>query len=45
MSPAEEATSEDDVEIEKYLEEQEKNAQYKAKTDLNAWKKLCEALK
>ena len=40
LSPAEEATSKDEVEIEK-----SKNTQYKTKSDLNAWKKFCESLK
>ena len=43
LSPAEEATSKDEVEIEKFLQEQKsKNTQYKTKSDLNAWKKFCE---
>ena len=46
LSPAEEATSKDEVEIEKLLQEQiSKNTQYKTKSDLNAWKKFCESLK
>ena len=46
LSPAEEATSKDEVEIEKFLQEQKsKNTQYKTKSDLNAWKKFCESLK
>ena len=46
LSPAEEATSKDEVEIEKFLREQKsKNTQYKTKSDLNAWKKFCESLK
>ena len=46
LSPAEEATSKDEVEIEKFLHEQKsKNTQYKTKSDLNAWKKFCESLK
>ena len=37
LSPAEEATSKDEVEIEKFLQAQKsKNTQYKAKSDLNA---------
>ena len=45
-SPDEEATSKDEVEIEKFLQEQKsKNTQYKTKSDLNAWKKFCESLK
>ena len=46
LSPAEEATSKDEVEIEKFLQEQKlKNTQYKTKSELNAWKKFCESLK
>ena len=46
LSPVEEATSKDEVEIEKFLQEQKsKNTQYKTKSDLNAWKKFCESLK
>ena len=46
LSLAEEATSKDEVEIEKFLQEQKsKNTQYKTKSDLNAWKKFCESLK
>ena len=48
LSLAKEATnsSNDEVEIEKYLQEQKsKNTQYKTKSDLNAWKKFCESLK
>ena len=46
LSPAEEATSKDEVEIEKFLQEQKsKNTQYKTKSDLNAWKKSCESQK
>ena len=46
LSPAEEATSKDEVEIEKFLQEQKsKNTQYKTKSDLNAWKKFCDSLK
>ena len=46
LSPAEEATSKDEVEIEKFLQEQKsKNTQYKTKNNLNAWKKCCESLK
>ena len=46
LSLAEEATSEDEVEIEKFVQEQKsKNTQYKTKSDLNAWKKFCESLK
>ena len=42
LRPAEEATSENEVEIEKFLQEQKfKNTQYKTKSDLNAWKKFC----
>ena len=45
-SPDEEATSKDEVEIEKFLQEQQsKNTQYKTKSGLNAWKKFCESLK
>ena len=46
LSPAEEATSKDEVETEKFLQEQKsKNTQYKAKSDLNTSKKFCESLK
>ena len=46
LSPVEEATSKDEVEIEKFLQAQKsKNTQYKTKSDLNAWKKLCESMK
>ena len=49
LSPAEEATSKDEVEIEKFSQEQTeaeiKNTQYKTKSDLNAWKKNFESLK
>ena len=46
LSPAEEPTSKDEVEIEKFLQEQKsKNTQYKTKSDLNAWKKFCESQK
>ena len=46
LSPAEEATSKDEVEIEKFLQEQKsKNTQCKTKSDLNAWRKFCESLK
>ena len=46
LSPAEEATSKDEVEIEKFLQAQKpRNTQDKTKSDLNAWKKFCESLK
>ena len=46
LSPAEKATSKDEVEIEKFLQEQKsKNALYTTTSDLNAWKKFCEFLK
>ena len=46
LSPAEEATSKDKVEIETFLEEQRsKNTNYKTRSDLNAWKKFCGSLK
>ena len=46
LSPAEEAMSKDEVEIEKFLPVQKsKNTQYKTKSDLNTWKKICESLK
>ena len=46
LSPAEEAASKDEVEIEKFLQAQKsKNTQYKTKSDLNAWKKFCESMK
>ena len=38
LSSAEEATREDEVEIEKLLQAQKsRNTQYKTKSDLNAW--------
>ena len=44
ISPAEEASSKDEVGIEKFLQEQKsKNTQYKTKGDLNAWTKFCES--
>ena len=44
ISPAEEASGKDEVEIEKFLQEQKsKNTQYNTKSDLNAWKKFCES--
>ena len=46
LNPAEEVTSKDEVEIEKFLQAQKyRNTQYKTKSDLNAWKKFCESLK
>ena len=46
LSPAEEATSKDEVEIGKSLQAQNsENTQYKTKSDLNTWKKFCESLK
>ena len=46
LSPAKEATSKDEVEIEKFLQEQKsKNTQYKTKSNLKAWKKFFESLK
>ena len=46
LSPDEKATSKDEVEIAKFLQEQKsKNTQYQTKSDLNAWKKFCESLK
>jgi len=46
LSSAEEATSEDEVEIEKLLQAQKsRNTQYKSKSDLNAWTKFRELLK
>ena len=46
LSLPEEVTSTDEVEIQKFLQEQRsKNTQYKTKSDLNAWKKFCESLK
>ena len=46
FEPAEEATSKDEVAIEKFLQAQKsKNTQYKTKSDLNTWKKFCESLK
>ena len=46
LSPAEEAMSKDEVEMEKFLLAQKsKNTQYKTKSDLNAWKKFCESMK
>ena len=46
LSPAEKATSKDEVEIETFLQAQKsKNIQYKTKSDLNSWKKNFESLK
>ena len=46
LSLAEEATSKDEVEIEKFLQAQKsKNTQHKTKSDLKACKKFCESLK
>ena len=46
LSPAEKATSKDEVEIETFLQAQKsKNSQYKTKSDLNARKKFCESMK
>ena len=46
LSSAEEATSEDEVEIEKLLQAQKsRSTQYSTKSDLNAWTKFCESLK
>ena len=46
LSPAEEATSKDEVEIETFLQKQKsKNTHHKTKRDLNASKKFCESLK
>ena len=47
LSLTEETTSKDVVEIEKFLqvEQKSKNTQYKTKSDLNARKKFCESLK
>ena len=47
LSPAEEATTKDEVEIDKFWHEQKSNnTQYKTKSDLNACsKKFCESLK
>ena len=46
LSLPEEVMSKDEVEIEKFFQEQKsKNTQYKTKSDLNAWKKFCESLK
>ena len=46
LSLAEEPTSKDAIEIEKFLQEQKsKNTQYETKSDLNAWQKFCESLK
>ena len=46
LSPAKEATSKDEVGIEKFLQEQKsKDTQYKTKSDLNEWKKFCESPK
>ena len=41
-----EVTSKDEVEIDKFLHEQKSNnTQEKTKSDLKAWKKICETLK
>ena len=46
LSPAEEATSKDKVEIETFLEDQKsKNTNYKTRSDLNAGNKFCGSLK
>ena len=46
LSPAEKATSKDEVEIENFLQAQKsKNTQYKTKSDFNVWKKFCELIK
>ena len=46
FEPAEEATSKDEVAIEKFLQAlKSKNIQYKTKSDINTWKKFCESLK
>ena len=44
LSPVEEATNKDEVEIVKFAGA-EIHTQYKTKSDLNAWKKFCESLK
>jgi len=45
LNPTEEAASKDEVDIERFLQEQKsKNTQYKTKSDLNAWKKFCEGV-
>ena len=44
LSPAKEATSKDEVEIETFLQEQKsKNIPYKTWSNSNAWKKFCES--
>ena len=46
LSPDEEATSKDEVKVEKFLQAQKsRNTQYKTKSDLKARKKFCESLK
>ena len=46
LSLAEQATSKDEVKIEKFLQVQKsKNTQHKTKSDLKACKKFCESLK
>ena len=46
LSPAEEATSKDEVEIEKFLQAQKsENTQHKTKSNLNVCKKFYESLK
>ena len=47
LSPAEEATSKDEVEIEKFLQEQKlkETLNTRLRSDLNAWKKFCGSLK
>ena len=47
LNPAEEATSKDEVEIEKFLQDQKqkKNTEYKTKSDLKKRKKFCEKVK
>ena len=46
ISPAEEASSKNEVAMEKLLQEQKsKSTQCKTKSDLKAWKKFCESQK
>ena len=40
LSPAEEAASKDELEIEKFCRSRNKKNQYKTKSNLNAWKQF-----
>ena len=45
LSPAEEAGSKDELEIEKFCRSRNKKNKYKTKSNLNAWKQFWESLK